>query len=109
MLEKNWTIVRGTEFKVKCTVTINGNPDLTGYVPQAQIRKSRDADDVVASFDFEPSLLDDTGLFDMILPTSITDAIEPGKYYYDVRIVKDAKPIYIVNGILTFITPVTRA
>lgn len=107
MIEKNFIIMRGTEFRATFIVTINGDPDLTEYEPQAQIRKFADSDDLIGEFTFEPAQLDETGQFDIVLTQSLN--IAPGKYFYDVRLVKNGKPLYIARGGVQFITPVTRA
>lgn len=101
--------MRGTEFRATFIVTINGDPDLTGYEPQAQIRKFADSDDLIGEFTFEPTQLDETGQFDIVLTPATSLNIAPGKYFYDVRLVKSGKPLYIARGGVQYITPVTRA
>ncbi len=109
MIEKNFIIMRGTEFRVTFILTINGDPDLTGYTAEGHIRKFADSPDLIGEFTVEPAQLDETGEFDAVLTPEVSLNIAPGKYFYDVRLTKDEKPIYIVRGGVQFVTPVTRA
>jgi hypothetical protein len=107
ILKKDFTVIRGEEFRIQLTVTIDGSSDLTGYVPAGQLRKLPEATEVAKNFTFEPSTLGIGGQFDIVLSQTDTAALGGTEYSYDIRLTK-TKPIYVLKGKLQLITPTTR-
>lgn len=106
----NIVIDQGTDFSTSITVTDDaGDPvDLTGYTASGQVRKhytSNTSYDFTMSFDTPRS----SGVLTFSMPRSVTEAIEAGRYVYDVEITSGANTrSRLVEGIVTVTPEVTR-
>lgn len=79
-------IYRGTDYRKTMTFNLDGDPiDLTNYTIAAQIRKSENAESLVAAFTFdtEPT----AGRTTMGLDAETTAEIDPGVYFWDLKLI----------------------
>jgi hypothetical protein len=86
---EDFTVDQGTDFSIKLELVEKDGTkkDLTGYSAAAQIRKSyssSDSDAVTFSTQFEAPR--STGILNLTLTNTQTDAMKSGRYVYDVEI-----------------------
>lgn len=102
----NLTMDQGSEFLNSFLVTSLDNPtSLAGYTGASQMRKHAAADENIP---IDITVLSN-GTVKMHLSSSITSAIEAGRYVYDVEITDGANRTYrIFEGIITVTAEITR-
>lgn len=107
-LKANLNIDQGTDFSATIDlVDVNDNPyDLTGYSINGQIRKSYAS---TIAYDFTITHNGDLGKIFLTLSRTITGAMEPGRYLYDIEITSTTdKVTRVVEGIVTVTPGITR-
>jgi hypothetical protein len=103
-------IDQGSDFAVEFTVNESGVvKDLTGYSARAQLRTSKAASDLAATFTCTiptPS----NGKINMTLGNSTSSALTAGRFYYDLEIYtsNDANVSRLLFGEVTLTQEVTR-
>jgi len=105
----NLIIDQGSDFSLKITLKQNNInlTTLTGYTLRSQIRTSKTAPAIAASF--TGTAIDDTkGIFMISLTAAASAAMTPGTYYYDVEIYKGAYVTRLLEGKVTITPEVTR-
>ena len=81
----NITIDQGSDYALQLTVKENAvAKDITGYSVRGQIRPSITSSTLTASF-VGSLVTAASGILKVELANSVTAAMSPGKYYYDVR------------------------
>jgi len=106
----NLFIDQGSDYAIQLTVKEDGSAkDLTGYSARAQLRSTKSATDVTATFTC--TVTDASGgVIKMALINSVTKDISPGVYYYDLELhtASDAYVTRILEGQATVSQEVTR-
>ena len=107
----NPKFVRGDFWDLPLSLTnVDGSAfDLTGWTAKSQARAAADDADPVIEFDC--TITDEAGgKLDLTADSADTDAIEPGKYVWDVQITQTStgKIITILSGQMTVVADVTR-
>jgi hypothetical protein len=101
----NITIEQGTDFENVYTVTNpDGTPlDLTGYTSSAKIKKFPSS---TTSSSFSVGIVTSAGQVVVSMAHTVTNALSPGRYYYDVIITSGStgKISRIIEG-MALITP----
>lgn len=106
----NIIIDQGADWATTITVTDNAGDvtNLTGYSARGQIRKwytSDTAVDIIIQFEVPRS----EGQITLSLSSSNTEAMEAGRYLYDVELISSANTISrLVEGVATVTPQVTR-
>ena len=106
----NLVIDQGSDFAINFTVKDNGSAkDLTGYSARAQMRTSKNATTVAATFTCtipDPS----SGTVVMTLPNATSSAMAAGTYVYDLEIFTsgDATVTRLIQGSVDLTQEVTR-
>lgn len=106
----NLVIDQGSDFAVNFTVKDNGSAkDLTGYSARAQMRTTKSASSVAATFTCtipDPS----NGTVVMTLPNATSSAMAAGQYVYDLEIFTSGDVIVtrILQGTVDLDQEVTR-
>lgn len=104
------TIDQGSTFVIDITINESGSvKDLTGYSARAQMRSTKTASDVAASFTCSipvPS----NGVVKMELPATTSSAMTAGLFFYDLEIhtAGDAIVKRLIEGKVTLNQEVTR-
>ena len=82
----NLTIDQGSDFSIDLVVSEDGAvKNLTGYSARAQMRTTKSATSVAATFTC--TVTNATGgTVKMELPNATSSAMSPGKYYYDLEL-----------------------
>lgn len=104
----NLKIGQGTDFLTSITLTDDdGIPiTLSGYTGEGQIRKYYTSSTAV---DFDVSIQANTGVVTLQLTSAQTNAMEAGRYVYDVELTDSANIVSrILEGIVTITPGVTR-
>ena len=82
----NLTIDQGSDFAIDLVVSDDGTvKNLTGYSARAQMRNTKSATAVAATFTCTVTAATD-GALKMELPNATSSGISPGKYYYDLEL-----------------------
>lgn len=106
----NLQIDQGSDFAVNLALKEGGvATDLTNYSARAQMRATKDAADVAASFTC--TIMDAAaGSIQMSLPNATSAALASGLYYYDLEIYTSSDGIVtrILEGTVTIDQNVTR-
>ena len=105
----NLVIDQGSDFDLKLTLKQNNVnlTSLTGYSIRSQIRQTKTATTVTASF--TGTVVNDAqGIFLISLPAATSTAITAGEYYYDVELYKGALITRILEGKIRVTQEVTR-
>jgi len=106
----NLVIDQGSDFAINFTVKDNGSAkDLTGYSARAQMRTSKTATSVAATFTCTIST-PSTGTVTMALPNATSSALTAGTYVYDLEIftANDATVTRLIQGSVDLTQEVTR-
>ena len=83
----NLVIDQGSDFAIDLTIKEFGSAkDLSGYAARAQMRSTRTASSVAASFVCAVQDPVANGVVKMSLPNGVSSAIAPGRYFYDLEI-----------------------
>lgn len=108
-IKANLVIDQGTDFSATIDVTdLDGETafNLTGYTVAAQMRKNYASSSAIT---FTTSHNNELGQIDLVLSSSQTVDIEPGRYLYDVEMTSPANEITrVVEGIVTVTPGMTR-
>jgi len=105
----NLVIDQGSDYNLKFTLKQNNInlTTLTGYSIRSQIRQTKTATTVTASF--TGTVVDDAqGIFLISLPAVTSASITAGEYYYDVELYKDTLVTRILEGKIRITQEVTR-
>lgn len=106
----NIQIDQGSDFALDLTVTESGSAkNLTGYSARAQIRSTKSASSVSASFTC--SVVNAAaGTLKMELPNATSSALSAGQYFYDLEIFTSGNVIVqrLIEGTVTLNQEVTR-
>ena len=106
----NITIDQGSDFALDMTVKESGVPrDLTGFQARAQIRTKKTSTALTAEFVCTvPDAVNGNIL--MSMDNAVTEALEPGRYFYDLEIYSagDASVTRILEGRAEVRAEVTR-
>lgn len=107
----NIIIDQGTDFSTSLTVTDDNGDlvDLTGYSANGHIRKHYTSETATV---FDCTFASDrtTGVLTISLDRDITDAMEAGRFVYDVELTSAAnKRSRLVEGVVTVTPQVTKA
>ena len=106
----NLTIDQGSDFAVEFTLSEGGSAkDLTGYSARAQMRETKTATNVAATFTCTIAT-PTNGKVKIELANSVTKDITAGRYYYDLEIhtANDALVTRILQGMAVVTQEVTR-
>ena len=104
----NLKIEQGTDYVTSVNLTDDdGNPiSLSGYTGAGQIRKYYTSTTAV---DFSVSIEANTGVVTLVLTSGQTNAMEAGRYVYDVELTDSGNTISrVLEGIVTITPGVTR-
>lgn len=104
----NLSIDQGSTFN--STVTVEGSDglvfDLTGYTARGQIRKTYSS---ATAIDFDTSITNPTlGEINIGLTAETTAQMKPGRYQFDVEVVKDTVVQRVIQGQVEVNPRVTR-
>lgn len=97
------TIDQGSDFSRSFTYKIDGVAvNLTGYSARAVMRKKYSDTSPTATFVCGVTVPETQGKFTMALPNSVTAALTPGKYVYDLELftLGDAEVIQMIRGMV---------
>lgn len=106
----NLKIDQGSDFAVEFTLSEDGSAkDLTGYSARAQMRETKTATTVAATFTCTIAT-PTNGKIKMELTNAVTKEITAGRYYYDLEIhtASDAIVTRIMQGMAVVTQEVTR-
>jgi hypothetical protein len=106
----NLTIDQGSDFAIDLVVKDNDVvKNLTGYSARAQMRNTKSASTVSATFTCTVTAATD-GALKMELTNAVSSAISPGKYYYDLELFTDSDTIVqrLMQGTVILTPEVTR-
>ena len=104
------TIDQGSTFVIDITVKESGSvKDLTGYSARAQMRSTKTAATVAASFSCSIPI-PTNGIVKMELPATTSSAMQAGLFFYDLEIhtAGDAIVKRLIEGKVTLNQEVTR-
>lgn len=104
----NITIDQGSDYALALDLTQDGVAltNLTGYAVRGQIRATYYS---TTYNSFTGTVVDDaTGRFKISLAASVSAAMAPGIYYYDVEIYKDTYVTRLLQGTVCIVPEVTR-
>jgi hypothetical protein len=105
----NIVINAGTDFSQTFTLeSSNSNSalDLSGYSVDAQMRKWSGSS---TSYTFTTSIVSSSeGKINILLDSSITSTIKPGRYIYDILITKNSITTRVIEGMVLVREGVTR-
>ena len=104
------TIDQGSTFVIDITIKESGSvKDLTGYSARAQMRSTKTASQVAASFTCTIPILTN-GIVKMELPAATSSAMTAGLFFYDLEIhaAGDAIVKRLIEGKVTLNQEVTR-
>lgn len=107
----NLKIDQGSDFVIDLAVKESGSAqDLSGYSARAQLRSSRSAESVAASFTCTVLDPPTNGFIKMELTNSVSSALSAGRYYYDLEIFTGSDAIVkrLLQGEVTLSQEVTR-
>tara|TARA_B100000768_G_C11207216_1_gene344362 strand:+ start:74 stop:415 length:342 start_codon:yes stop_codon:yes gene_type:complete len=107
----NLVIDQGSDFAINLTIKELGSAkDLTGYSARAQMRSTRTASSVAASFACTVLNPVGNGVVKMSLSNSVSSALTPGRYFYDLEIhtTNNAVVRRLIQGEVTLNPEVTR-
>lgn len=103
-------IDQGSDFAIDLAVTENGSAkNLTGYSARAQMRSSKTASSVSATFTC--SIVNASGgTLKVELPNATSTGMSAGRYYYDLEIFTNSNAIVkrLLEGTVTLNQEVTR-
>ena len=106
----NFNLDQGTDFVLDMVMKEDGAvKDLTGYSARAQMRKTKNASEVIAAFSCSiPS--PEAGTIKMEMANSTTTDIPAGIYFYDLEIYTggDAFVLRLLQGQVTVTREITR-
>ena len=106
----NLTIDQGSDFVIDLVVSEDGEvKNLTGYSARAQMRATKSASTVSATFTCNVTNAAG-GTIKMELPNATSSAISPGKYYYDLELytANDVIVARLMQGTVILTPEVTR-
>lgn len=106
----NLVIDQGSDFAINFTVKDNGSvKNLTGYSARAQMRTSKNATSVAATFTCNIAT-PTNGTVTMSLPNATSSAMSAGTYVYDLEIFTsgDASVTRLIQGTVDLTQEVTR-
>ena len=104
----NLIINQGSDYRtiIKLADANNNVFDLTGYTVTAQMRKNYSAN---TFYSFTTSHNSINGEVTLLVNNMTTEALEPGRYVYDVEVTSPVNTITrVVEGIVTITPGVTR-
>ena len=107
----NLVIDQGSDFAINLTIKeLGAIKDLTGYSARAQMRSSRSASSVAATFTCAVLLPPTDGIVKMQLGNATSSAIAAGRYFYDLEIHTNADAVVrrLIQGEVTLNPEVTR-
>ncbi len=107
----NLVIDQGSDFAINLTIKeLGAIKDLTGYSARAQMRSSRTASTVAATFTCAVLLPPTDGIVKMQLGNAASSAIPAGRYFYDLEIHTNADAVVrrLIQGEVTLNPEVTR-
>ena len=106
----NLTIEQGADFAIQLTLSEDGSAkDLTGYSARAQMRQKKT--DASAAATFTCTVTDaSTGKVKMALANSVTAALTPGIFFYDLELFtnSDTNVTRLLEGQATVVAEVTK-
>ena len=108
-VKANLVVDQGTDFSAIIDVIENDADvfDLTGYAVNAQMRKNYASSSATS---FTTTNGEDSGQIGLSLSNTITEALVPGRYLYDVEITSSGGSIRrVVEGIVTVTPGITRS
>jgi hypothetical protein len=107
-IKVNLKIDQGADYSSTITLT-DDNDDpiiLTNYTGKAQLRKYYTSS---TAYDFDVSLVANTGEVTISMSSNTTNSIEAGRYVYDIELTTDNGLVSrIVEGLVTVTPGVTR-
>lgn len=106
----NLVIDQGSDFAINFTVKEDGSAkNLTGYSARAQMRTSKTASSVAATFTCTIST-PSNGTITMSLPNSVSSPLAAGTYVYDLEIftANNASVTRLIQGSVDLTQEVTR-
>jgi len=106
----NLTIDQGSDFAIDLVVKDSGVvKDLTGYSARAQMRSTKGASTIAATFT-STILSAVAGKVKMELSNAASSALSPGKYYYDLELYTSGNTIVsrLMQGTVILTPEVTR-
>ena len=106
----NLTIDQGSDFALDLVVKDDDAvKNLTGYSARAQMRSTKSASTIAATFTCTVTAATD-GVLKMELTNAVSSAISPGKYYYDLELFTDSDTIVqrLMQGTVILTPEVTR-
>ena len=107
----NLVIDQGSDFAIDLTIKELGSAkDLSGYSARAQMRSTRTASSVAATFDCTVLNPATHGVVKMSLSNSVSSALAAGRYFYDLEIhtANNAVVRRLIQGKVTLNPEVTR-
>jgi len=107
----NLVIDQGSDFAINLTIKELGSiKNLTGYSARAQMRSSRSASSVAATFTCTVLTPPTNGIVKMQLGNSASSGIAAGRYFYDLEIHTNADAVVrrLIQGEVTLNPEVTR-
>lgn len=107
----NIIIDQGADFSTSLTVKKDDGTatNLTGYTAAGQIRKHYASANATAAFTIVFDVDPTTGILAIELSKTVTNAIEAGRYVYDVELTSSGdKTTRLVEGIATVTPQVTK-
>ena len=106
----NFNLDQGADFVLEMIMKEDGSvKDLTGYSARAQMRKTKDAENPIASF-ICTIPVPDAGIIKMEMGNATTAAIPAGAYLYDLEIFtsSDTFVLRLLQGQVTVTREITR-
>ena len=107
----NLVIDQGSDFAINLTIKeLGAIKDLSGYSARAQMRSSRTASTVAASFTCTVLLPATQGIVKMQLGNATSSALSAGRYFYDLEIFTggDSAVTRLLHGEVEITQEVTR-
>jgi hypothetical protein len=106
----NFNLDQGADFVLEMIMKEDGSvKDLSGYSARAQMRKTKDAAEITATFTC--SVVDPSaGKIRMTMPNATTGSITAGAYFYDLEIftASDVFVLRLIQGQVTVTREITR-
>ena len=107
----NLVIDQGSDFAIDLTIKELGSAkDLTGYSARAQMRSTRTATSIAASFTCTVLSPPTNGIVKMQLANAVSSALTAGRYIYDLEIHTSGNAVVrrLIQGEVTLNPEVTR-
>ena len=107
----NLVIDQGSDFAIDLTIKELGSAkDLSGYSARAQMRSTRTASTVAATFTCTVFPLPANGVVKMQLANAVSSALTAGRYFYDLEIHTSGNAVVrrLIQGEVTLNPEVTR-